>query len=111
MKSMKMIAGMAVIIFCLAFVGVLSAHEYKREASGFTVERTFTDSSSQFKTNANRWGMNIKTTENRLEDLENAYYYQMIDNQYINMNGNQMENSAPIKDQVEQNVNHPSCKC
>jgi len=48
-------------------------------------------------------------TRSSLENLENAYYYQMIEEQYI-IDG-QIEVSSPLKDQSEQNKNHPSCKC
>ena len=111
MKSKIMIAGMAAILFCLVIVGALSAQEYEREVSGFAVERTFAPSSNQFNLDTNRGGIGIKTTEASLEDLENAYYYQMIEDQYLNINDGQMEVSAPLKDQLKRNNNHPSCKC
>ena len=111
MKSKKMIVGMAAILFCLVFVGALSAQEYAGEFSGFAVERTLALSSNQFNLDANRWGTGIKTTEDSLEDLENAYYYQMIEDQSVNINDGQMEASVPLKDQLERNKNHPSYNC
>jgi len=111
MKIKKMIAGMAAILFCLVFVVALAAQEYEREVSGFTVERTVAPSSNQFNLDANRGWTGIMTTEDSLEDLENAYYYQMIEDQYININDGRMEVSAPLKDQLKRNNNHPSCKC
>ena len=107
MKSKIMIAGMAAILFCLVIVGALSAQEYEREVSGFAVERTFAPSSNQFNLDTN----GIKTTVDSLEDLENAYYYQMIEDQYLKINDGQMEVSDPLKDQLKRNNNHPSCKC
>jgi len=111
MKSKKMITGMAAILFCLVFVGALSAQEYERDVSGFSVEGVVAPSSNQLNLNAN-WGvMGKQTKEVSLEELESAYYYQMIEEQYINNNDGQMEISAPQKDQLERNNNHPSCKC
>jgi len=111
MKSKKMITGMAAILFCLVFVGALSAQEYERDISGFAVEGVVAPSSNQLNLNAN-WGvMGKQTKEVSLEELESAYYYQMIEEQYINNNDGQMEISAPQKDQLERNNNHPSCKC
>ena len=111
MKSKKMNAGMAAILFFLVFVGALSAQEHEREVSGFAVERTVAPSSNHLNLNAN-WGvLGAQTTEDSLEDLENAYYYQMIEDQYINSDDVQMDASAPLKDQLKQNNNHPSCKC
>ena len=112
MKSKKMITGMAAILFYLVLVGALSAQEYERDVSGFAVEGAFAPSSNQFNLNAN-WGvMDKQAKEVSLEELESAYYYQMIEEQYINNNDGQMEISAPHKDQLERNNNHPSsCKC
>lgn len=109
MKSKKMITGMAAILFCLVFVGALSAQGYDKKFSGFVVERTVAPSSNQFHLDANRGVTGTISTEDSLENLENAYYYQMIEEQYI-IDG-QMEVSSPLKDQSEQNKNHPSCKC
>ena len=111
MKSKKVIVGMAAILFCLVFVGALSAREHDREFSDFAVERSLALSSNQFHLDANRGGIGIKTTEDSLEDLENAYYYQMIEDQSVNINDGKMEVSAPLKDQLKRNNNHPSCKC
>jgi hypothetical protein len=111
MKSKKMIPGMAAILFYLVLVGALSAQEYERDVSGFAVEGTVAPSSNQLNLNAN-WGvMGQQTKKVSLEELESAYYYQMIEEQYINNNDGQMEISAPHKDQLERNNNHPSCKC
>ena len=109
MKSKKMITGMAAVLFCLVFVGALSAQEYDKKFSSFAVERTVAPSSNQYHLDANRGVTGIMSTVDSLEDLENAYYYQMIEEQYIN--DGQMEVSSPLKDQLEQNKNHPSCKC
>ena len=111
MKSKKIITGMMAILFCLVFVGALLAQEYEREVSGLAVEGTVAPSSNQINLNAN-WGvMGKQTTEVSLEVLENAYYYQMIEEQYNNSNDGQMEISAHNKYQLERNNNHPSCKC
>ena len=102
---------MATILFCLIFVGALSAQEYERDVSGFAVEGTVVPYSNQLNLIAN-WGvMDKQTTEVSLEELENAYYYQMIEEQYISSNDGQMKISAPLKNQLERNNNHPSCKC
>jgi hypothetical protein len=111
MKSKKMITGMTAILFCLVFVGALLAQEIEREVSGFAVEGAVAPSSNQLNLNAN-WGvMGKQAKEVSMEELENAYYYQMIEEQYINNNDSQMEISAPHKDQLERNNNFPSCKC
>ena len=109
MKSKKMITGMAAILFYLVLVGALSAQEYERDVSGFAVEGTVAPSSNQLNLNAN-WGvMGQQTKKVSLEELESAYYYQMIEEQ--NIIDGQIEVSSPLKDQSEQNKNHPSCKC
>lgn len=102
---------MTTTLFCLVFVGALSAQEYEREVPGFVVERTVVPSSNQFNLDTNRGWTGIMTTEDSLEDLENAYYYQMIEDQYLNIDDGQLEVSAPLKDQLKRNNNHPSCKC
>ena len=111
MKSKKMITGMAEILFSLVFVGALSAQGYDKKSSGFAVERTVAPSSNQFHLDANRGVTGTMSAEDSLEDLENAYYYQMIEEQYINNNDGQMEISAPHKDQLDRSNTHPSCKC
>ena len=111
MKSKNMITGITAILFCLVFVGALLAQEIEREVSGFAVKGTVASYSKQLNLNAN-WGvMGKQATDFSLEELENAYYYQMIEEQYINNNIDQMEISAPHKDQLERNNNFPSCKC
>jgi len=111
MKSKKMITGMAAILFCLLFVGALSAQEDERDVSGFVLEGAVAPTSNQLNLNANWEVMGKQTTEVSLEELENAYYYQMIEEQYINSNDGQMEISAPHKDQLDRSNTHPSCKC
>jgi len=109
MKSKKMITGMAEILFSLVFVGALSAQGYDKKSYGFSVERTVAPSSNQFHLDVNRGVTGTMSAEDSLEDLENAYYYQMIEEQSI-IDG-KIEVSSPLKDQSEQNKNHPSCKC
>ena len=111
MKSKKMITGTAAILFCLLFVGALSAQEDERDVSGFALEGAVAPTSNQLNLNANWEVMGKQTTEVSLEELENAYYYQMIEEQYINSNDGQMEISAPHKDQLDRSNTHPSCKC
>ena len=95
MKNAKMIIGMAATLFCLILVGSILTQENERESSDsvFAVERTVSPSSNQLYLNAN-WGVNGKQgAEASIEDLENAYYYKMIE------------------DQSWQNKNQPSCNC
>lgn len=84
MKSKKMIIGMTATLFCLVFLGAFLAQGYETERSGFrcAVERNVAPYSFRLAPNANKESMDTLSSETSLEDLENAYYYQMIEDKY-----------------------------
>ena len=84
MKSKKVIIGMAVTLFCLVLVGAFLAQGYETEGSELrcAVVRNVVPYSFQLVPNANNEAMATLTSEDSLEDLENAYYYQMIEDKY-----------------------------
>ena len=99
MKREKMITGLSVALFSLVFVGAffVQGDEEKAAELGYAIERNIISSSHQLDPNANGGSVAALTSEDRLEDLENAYYYQMVENDYIHINDGQMEVASPAK--------------
>ena len=113
MKSKKMITVMATTLFCLVFVGAMLAQGYERDDSDSTlaVEKTASLSSNQLHLNANYGIMGTQKTEPSLEELENAYYYQMIEDQYKKLNDDHLEITSPLEGQSTRDKLDPSCSC
>ena len=117
MKREKMITGLTVALFSLAFVGAffVQGDEEKAPELGYAIERNIISSSRQLDPNANGESVAALTSENSLEDLENAYYYQMIEDEYIHINDCQMEVAPLAKSRTgepfAQAKHNQSCDC
>ena len=117
MKREKMITGLSVALFSLVFVGAffVQGDEEKAAELGYAIERNIISSSHQLDPNANGGSVAALTSEDRLEDLENAYYYQMIEDEYIHINDCQMEVAPLAKSRTcepfAQAKHNQSCDC
>jgi hypothetical protein len=117
MKREKMITGLTVALFSLAFVGAffVQGDEEKAPELGYAIERNIISSSRQLDPNANWLAIEELSNEDSLEDLENAYYYQMIEDEYIHINDCQMEVAPLAKSRTgepfAQAKHNQSCDC
>lgn len=117
MKREKMITGLAVALFSLFFVGVFFVQGYEEKAPelGYAIERNIVSASRQLDPNANGESVAALASEDSLEDLENAYYYQMIEDDYIHINDGQKEVASPAKSRTgglcAQAKHNQSCDC
>ena len=85
MKKKTMTIGMTATFLCLVFLGAFLAQGYEMEdyEPRCAIERNVTPSYSQRGPNVNKETIARLSSEASIEDLENAYYYQMIDDKYI----------------------------
>lgn len=115
MKSKKMTIGMTATLLCLVFLGAFLAQGFEMEDFELrcVVERNVAPSYSQRGPNVNKETIAKLSSEASIEDLENAYYYQMIEEKYID---GQVEfvNSSKTRSCDEpctQIINCQSCDC
>ena len=115
MKSKKIIIVMTATLLCIVFLGAFLAQGY--EVEGFelrcAIERNVAPSYSQRDLNVNKETIAKLSSEASIEDLENAYYYQMIENKYVD---GQVEFITPSKtgscdEPCTQINNCQSCNC
>ena len=117
MKREKMSTGLSVALFFLVFVGAFFVQGYEEKAPelGYAIERNIISSSHQLDLNANGEAVAALTSEDSLEDLENAYYYQMIEDEYVHINDCQMEVAPLAKSRTcepfAQAKHNQSCDC
>ena len=85
MKRKKMITSLKVALFSLVLVGAFFVQEDESKALeiGPSFERKVTSSSCQLDSNGKWIAMEVGSNEVSLEDLENAYYYKMNEDKYI----------------------------
>jgi len=85
MKNKTMTIGMTATFLCLIFLGAFLAQGYEMEdfEPGCAIEREITPSHSQPGPNVNNETIAELSSVASIEDLETAYYYQMIDDKYI----------------------------
>ena len=115
MKNKTMTIGMTATFLCLVFLGAFLAQGYEMEDYELrcAIERNVATSYSQRGPNVNKETIARLSPEASIEDLENAYYYQMIEDKNID---GQIEFINPSKtgscdDPCTQINNCQSCKC
>jgi len=117
MKREKMISGLAVALFSLVFVGAffVQGDEEKTPELRYAIEKNIVSSSHQLDPNASWLAMEELSNEVSLEEMENAYYYEMIEDKYSDINDDQIEVTPPTKSSTgrlcSQAKQYHSCDC
>ena len=117
MKREKMISGLAVALFSLVFVGAffVQGDEEKAPELRYAIEKNIVSSSHQLDPNASWLAMEELSNEVSLEDMENAYYYEMIEDKYSDIKDGQIEVAPPSMPitggPCSQTKHNHSCDC
>ena len=117
MRKKTMTIGMTATFLCLVFLGAFLAQGYEMEdyEPRCAIERNVTPSYSQRGPNVNKETIARLSSEASIEDLENAYYYQMIEDEYIHINDCKMEVAPLVKSRTSepfaQAKHNQSCDC
>jgi hypothetical protein len=112
-----MISSLAVALFSLVLVAAifLQGDEVKSLESGSAIERNVVSSSRQISPKANWIAMEELSNEDSLEDLETAYYYQMIEEKSRDAIDCQVEVATPSQSKSCKSFNQinncQSCAC
>lgn len=111
MKRKKMITSLTVALFSVVLVGAFFVPGVEREALELesASERNVVSSSCQLNSKGNWVAMQNLSNEISLEDLENAYYYQMIEDMSI-VGQAEAENSTKARSCDEPCVQINSCQ-
>jgi hypothetical protein len=115
MKSKKVTIGMTATLLYLVFFGVILAQGYEMEDFELrcSIERNEAPSYSQRGPSVNKETNAKLSSEASIEDLENAYYYQMIDDKYIDgqMEFINLSKTGSCDEPCTQINNCHSCNC
>ena len=117
MKRVKLITGLAVALFSLVIVGAffVQGDEEKAPEFRYAIEKKIVSSSHQLDPNGSGLTMEELSNEVSLEDMENAYYYEMIEDKYSDINDDQIKVAPPSTSSTggpcSQTKHNHSCSC